>query len=88
MATLWQTCGKMSEGVALGILATFLLPEGIDYPLEQFAVGYAITSRHFQGVYPVNKERDNLFTIPLKKLKVKIEIQEATSFKNPPRFIS
>jgi hypothetical protein len=31
---------------------------------------------------PINKERGNLFAIPLKKLKVKIKIKEATdSFK-------
>ncbi len=39
--------------------------------------------RHLQEGYPANKERGNLFAIPLKKLKVKINIQEATdSFKN------
>jgi hypothetical protein len=37
---------------------------------------------------PINKERGNLFAIPLKKLKVKINIQEETdSFKNCKRFI-
>jgi hypothetical protein len=37
---------------------------------------------------PSNKERGNLFAIPLKKLKVKINIQEATeSFKNCKWFI-
>jgi hypothetical protein len=37
---------------------------------------------------PIDKERGNLFAIPLKKLKVKINIQEATdSFKNCKRFI-
>jgi hypothetical protein len=34
--------------------------------------------RHLQEGCPVNKERDNLFAIPLKKLKVKIKIQEVT----------
>jgi hypothetical protein len=44
--------------------------------------------RHFQEGCPINKERGNLFAIPLKKLKVKISIQEATdSFKNCKRFI-
>jgi hypothetical protein len=44
---------------------------------------------HFQEGFPINKERDNLFAIPLKKLKVKIKIQEATdSFKNYKRFTS
>jgi hypothetical protein len=38
---------------------------------------------HFQEGCPINKERGNLFAIPLKKLKVKIKEQEATdSFKN------
>jgi hypothetical protein len=36
----------------------------------------------------MNKERGNLFAISLKKLKVKINIQEAAdSFKNGKRFI-
>jgi hypothetical protein len=46
---------------------------------------------HFQeGCHmTINKERGNLFAIPLKKLKVKIKIQEATdSFKNYKRFTS
>jgi hypothetical protein len=44
--------------------------------------------RHLQEGFPINKERGNLFAIPLKKLKVKINIQEATgSFKNCKRFI-
>jgi hypothetical protein len=44
---------------------------------------------HFQEGCPINKERGNLFAIPLKKLKVKIKIQEATdSFKNYKRFTS
>jgi hypothetical protein len=44
---------------------------------------------HIQEGCPVNKERGNLFAIPLKKLKVKIKIQEATdSFKNYKRFTS
>jgi hypothetical protein len=37
---------------------------------------------HFQEGSPINKERGNLLAIPLKKMKVKIKIQEATnSFK-------
>jgi hypothetical protein len=37
---------------------------------------------HFQECSPINKERGNLLAIPLKKMKVKIKIQEATnSFK-------
>jgi hypothetical protein len=44
---------------------------------------------HFQEGCPFNKERGNLFAIPLKKLKVKIKIQEATDrFKNYKRFPS
>ncbi len=44
---------------------------------------------HFQEGCPVNKERGNFFAIPLKKLKVKIKIQEATdSFKNFKRLTS
>jgi hypothetical protein len=43
--------------------------------------------RHLQEGCPINKERGNLFAIPLEKLKVKINIQEATdSFKNSKRF--
>jgi hypothetical protein len=44
--------------------------------------------RHLQEGCPISKERGNLFAIPLKKLKEKIKIQEATdSFKNYKRFI-
>jgi hypothetical protein len=44
--------------------------------------------RHLQEGCTSNKERGNLFAIPLKKLKIKINIQEATdSFKNCKRFI-
>jgi hypothetical protein len=42
--------------------------------------------RHLQEDCLINKERGNLFAIPLKKLKVKINIKEATdSFKNCKR---
>jgi hypothetical protein len=34
---------------------------------------------HFKEVCPINKERGNLFAKPLKKLKVKIKIEEATT---------
>jgi hypothetical protein len=34
--------------------------------------------RHLQRGCPINKERGNLFAIPLKKPKGKIKIQEAT----------
>jgi hypothetical protein len=44
---------------------------------------------HFQEGCHINKERANLFAIPLKKLKVKIKIKDATeSFKNNKRFTS
>jgi hypothetical protein len=44
---------------------------------------------HFHKGGPINKERGNLFAIPLKKLKVKLKIKEATdSFKNYKRFTS
>jgi hypothetical protein len=36
---------------------------------------------HFQEGCPINKERGNLFDIHLKKLKVKIKIQELTVLK-------
>jgi hypothetical protein len=36
-----------------------------------------------QEVCPINKERGNLFAVPLKELKVKRKIQKATdSFEN------
>jgi hypothetical protein len=58
-------------------------PEGIDHPPEQLSEGIGNLYRHLQEGCPINKERGNLFAIPLKKLKVKINIQEATdSFKN------
>jgi hypothetical protein len=64
-------------------------PEGIDYPLEQLSEVLDNLYGHFQEGCPINKERGNLFAIPLKKLKVKRKIQEATdSFKNCKRFTS
>jgi hypothetical protein len=60
-------------------------PEGIDYPPEQLSEGTVLDNvyGHFQEGCPIIKERGNLFAIPLKKLEVKIIIQEATdSFKN------
>jgi hypothetical protein len=63
-------------------------PEGIDYPPELLSEGIDNLYRHFQGGFPINKDRDNLFAIPLKKQKVKINIQKATgSLKNCKRFI-
>jgi hypothetical protein len=65
------------------------LPEGCQYPLR-LGLGVVITLqsccqrvlnnlyKHFQKGCPSDKERGNLFAIPLKKLKVKIKIQEAT----------
>jgi hypothetical protein len=50
-------------------------------------IGYGKLYGHFQEGCPINKERGNLFAIPLKKLKVKIKIQVTTdSFKNDKRF--
>jgi hypothetical protein len=58
-----------------------------------FARGYWLPSRvvnlykHLQEGCPINKERGNLFAIPLKKTKVKIRIQEITnSFGTYKRF--
>jgi hypothetical protein len=74
------------------------LPEGCQYPLI-LGQRVLITSRavvkevdnlfrHLQEGCLINKERDNLFAIPLKKLEVKIRIQEVTdSFKTYKRFI-
>jgi hypothetical protein len=85
------------------VLATFVsstyLPEGCQHPLilsqrvmitlqSNFQRVLDNLYRHLQEGCPINKERGNLFAIPLKKLKVKINIQEATgSFKNFNRFI-
>jgi hypothetical protein len=75
------------------------LPEGCQHPL---ILGQSVLItlqsncqrvldnlyRHLQEGCPINKERGNLFAIPLKKLKIKINIQEATdSLKNCRRFI-
>jgi hypothetical protein len=51
---------------------------------SSFVRGYWITSIEIcYRVAPIVKKRGNLFAIPLKKLKVKIKIQEATdSLKN------
>jgi hypothetical protein len=46
-------------------------PEGIDYLPEQLSEG-----THLQEGFPNNKERGNLFAIPLKKLKVKIKCKK------------
>jgi hypothetical protein len=65
------------------------LARSIDYPPEQLSEGLDNLYEHFQEGCPINKERGNLFAIPLKKLKVKIKIQEATdSFENYKRFTS
>jgi hypothetical protein len=78
------------------------LPEGCQYPLihgqgalvtpsRAVVKGYWITSKDictFARRCPVNKERGNLFAIPLKKLEVKIKIQETTVYlKTYKRFI-
>jgi hypothetical protein len=86
------------------VLATFAnntyLPEGFQHPLilgQRVLLSLQSNCqrvldnlyRHLQEGCPINKERGNLFAIPLKKLEVKIKIQEATdSFKNCKRFIS
>jgi hypothetical protein len=88
LATLWQICHRLSEVIcnpltnssecidnfykyhifARGLpLPSNPWPEGIDYPPEQLSEG-----RHLQEGFPNNKERGNLFAIPLKKLKVKV----------------
>jgi hypothetical protein len=75
------------------------LPEGCQHPLilgqrvmitlqSNFQRVLYNLYRHLQEGCPISKERGILFAIPLKKLKVKINIQEATdSFKNFNRFI-
>jgi hypothetical protein len=84
-------------------LATFAnstyLPEGCQHPLilgQRVLIALQSNgqrvldnlNRHLQEGCPINKERGNLFAIPLEKLKVKINIQEATdSFKNCQRFL-
>jgi hypothetical protein len=86
-----------------GVLATFAnstyLPEGSQQPINlgqrvlitlQSSCQRVLDNlyRHLQEGCPINKERGNLFAIPQKKLKVKINIQEATdSFKKRKRFI-
>jgi hypothetical protein len=43
---------------------------------------------HLKEDFPINKERGNLIALPLKKIKIKVNIQDATdSFKNYKRFI-
>jgi hypothetical protein len=84
------------------VLTTFAnstyLPEGFQHPLilcQRVLLTLQSSQRvldnlykHLQDGWPMSKERVDLFAIPLKKLKAKIEIQEATeSFKNYKRFI-
>jgi hypothetical protein len=58
-------------------------PEGIDYPPEQLPEGWITSIDICKRFAPLTKKRNNLFAIPLNKLKVKIKLQEATdSFKN------
>jgi hypothetical protein len=75
------------------------LPEGCQYPLIlgqrvlitlQSSCQRVLDNlyRHLQEGCLINKERGNLFAIPLKKLEVKIRIEEVTdSFKTYKRFI-
>jgi hypothetical protein len=85
LATLWK--------IPQRVLATFAngtyLPEGCQHSL---IIGQRVLLTlqsncqrvldnlygHLQEGCPTNKERGNLFAIPLKKLKVKVKIQEAT----------
>ncbi len=74
LATLWQILQR--------VLTTFAnspyLPEGGQHSL---ILGQRVLDNlytHLQEGCPRNKERGKLFAIPLKKLKVKINIQEAT----------
>jgi hypothetical protein len=64
LATLWQISQK--------VLATFAnstyLPEGCQIASIDICKRFA----------PLTKKRDNLFAIPLKKLKVNLKIKEAT----------
>ncbi len=94
LAILWQ--------IPQRVLTTFAnstyLPEGCQHPL---ILGHRVLItlqsncqrvldnlyRHLKEGCSINKERGNLFTQPLKTQKVKINIQEATSFKNWKSFI-
>ncbi len=95
LATLWQ----ILQRVLINFAKSTDLPEGCQHLL---IVGQRVLitlqsncqrvldnlNRHLQQGCPINKERGNLFAIPLKKLKFKINIQEATdSFINFKRFI-
>jgi hypothetical protein len=100
LATLWQIFNRVSEGIGnplqmqqmhtfVGRLPIYLgsdpLPEGIDYPLKQLAE-LDKPLRHLQEGCLIYKVRGNLFAIPLKKVKMKI--QEATErFKKYQKFI-
>jgi hypothetical protein len=93
LATLWQILQRVLTNFANSIY----LPEGCQHTLilgQRVLITLQSNCQrvldnlyiHLQEGCPINKERDNLFAIPLKKLK--INIQEATdSFKNCKRFI-
>ncbi len=97
LATLWQI---LQRALATFANSTYL-PKGCQHPLilgHRVLITLTLQSncqrildklyRHLQEGCPINKKRGNLFAIPLKKLKVKINIQKATdSFKNCKRFI-
>jgi hypothetical protein len=88
-----------SEGLATFANSTYM-PKGCQYPLilcQRVLIALHNSCqrvmdnlyRHFQDSCPINKERGNLFPIPLKKLTDEIKIQGATdSFKTSERFIS
>jgi hypothetical protein len=60
----------------------------MDYPFRAVVRGYLKFLKHLQEGCPMNRERGNLFATPLKKLKVKLKIHEATySFNTKKRFI-
>jgi hypothetical protein len=62
------------------------LPEVLITPQSSFQEG--LDTDIFNRVAPLTKKEATFFATPMKKLKVKIEIQEATDvFKNYQRFI-
>jgi hypothetical protein len=87
---------NFSEGVATLANITYM-PEGYQYslipgqgywlPSRAVVRGYWIPGlyRHLQEGCPSNQEKGNLFAIPLKKIKVKIKIEEVTVYFNTNR---
>jgi hypothetical protein len=85
LATLW----KIHQRVLATFANSTYLPEGCQHPLiigqrvlltlqSNFQRVLDNLYGHLQEGCPINNERGNRFAIPLKKLKVKIKIQEAT----------